>query len=204
MRLAESGLADVIFTPMIYEPTKLFKPEDGYYGYMFAIIRHPVERAVHMFYYLKQATWDPAYRKEFEKMNIDAYARSSFVENNWLTRMLTNHKGGELTNEHVNAAKEMLRRKFLVGVFTDMKFSIKRFEKRFGWYAGNKDAEECEKNIIAEKMEIYRDNPKVEEGSATYELLLKQNKYDMEIYNFAELLFLNQKSKQVKETNLLN
>lgn len=197
LHLAGSGLADVVFTPMVYEPAELFQPyEEGYAGYYFTILRHPIERAVHMFYYLKEATWDPLYTTEFKTMSIEKYANSPYVESNWLTRILTNHTGGTLTEEHVNTAKEVLRRKFLVGVFSDMEFSVKRFEKRFGWYAGDEETDVCVHKTINEKMKNYNEIPMVEEGSLSWNLLLRRNKMDMEVYEFAQLLFLNQKSKE--------
>ena len=200
MRLAESGLADVVFTPMVHEPTQLFltSNRDGngkdHFGYMFTIIRHPVERAVSLYYYLKESPWDDQIARAFESMSLEDYARSQYVENNWMTRILSNHKGGALTDENVRTAKEVLRRKVLVGMFDDMKFSMKRFEKRFGWYAADEETEACEAAIIANKMDRYLEHPAVQEGTGVWNLLVKQNKYDMELFKFAELLFMNQRN----------
>ena len=200
MKLAQSGLADVIFTPMVYEPTQLFlPPEAGYHGYMFTIIRHPIERAVHMFYYLKEATWDPLYNRDISGMTIEQYAHSPYAENNWLTRILSNHTGGTITDHHIQLAKETLRRKFLVGIFSNMKFSLKRFEKRFSWYIGDEEASKCEQSIIEKAMAKYKKIPMLEEGSLSWKLLERRNKFDMEVYEFAQTLFLNQKSKEYQD-----
>lgn len=51
MNLVGSELADVIVIQHLYEAEGLF---DGHHrGRLFAVFRHPIERAVSMFYYLQ-------------------------------------------------------------------------------------------------------------------------------------------------------
>lgn len=49
-------IANVVITPLILEATQhLFSSLNK--GMMFALLRHPVERAISQFYYLQNATW---------------------------------------------------------------------------------------------------------------------------------------------------
>jgi hypothetical protein len=51
MNLAGSELAEVIVIQHLYEAEKLFDPIHR--GRLFAVFRHPVDRAISMFYYLQ-------------------------------------------------------------------------------------------------------------------------------------------------------
>jgi hypothetical protein len=55
MGFADSGLAGCVVTPFLYESNALFTPTAR--GRLFAVFRHPVDRAVSMFYYIQVATW---------------------------------------------------------------------------------------------------------------------------------------------------
>jgi hypothetical protein len=55
MGFAESGLAGLVASPLLYEANKLFARNNQ--GRLFAIFRHPVDRAVSMFYYIQIASW---------------------------------------------------------------------------------------------------------------------------------------------------
>lgn len=57
----------------------------------------------------------------------------SFVENNWMVRFLTNELTGIVTEEHLDIAKEIVRRKVLVGLTLDMENSFSRFMHYLGW-----------------------------------------------------------------------
>ena len=58
--LAESGLADVVVTARFVTAVEgIFSPV--YKGRMFTLLRHPVDRAISMFYYRQYATWEPSY-----------------------------------------------------------------------------------------------------------------------------------------------
>jgi hypothetical protein len=55
MGFADSGLAGCVVTPFLYESNALFT--ETAQGRLFAVFRHPVDRAVSMFYYLQVADW---------------------------------------------------------------------------------------------------------------------------------------------------
>jgi hypothetical protein len=49
--LAQSGKLNAIYTPLIYEANDLF--DEGHQGRLFAIFRHPIDRAISIFRYLQ-------------------------------------------------------------------------------------------------------------------------------------------------------
>lgn len=55
MGFADSGLAGCVVTPFLYEANALFT--ETAQGRLFAVFRHPVDRAVSMFYYIQVADW---------------------------------------------------------------------------------------------------------------------------------------------------
>jgi len=57
--------------------TALFNANDR--GRAFVLLRHPVDRAASMFYFLKASGYAP-----LKDMTLDDYAKSDLIENNWL------------------------------------------------------------------------------------------------------------------------
>ena len=83
-----SRMAEVIFSPHVNEvAAELFTPEVP--GKMFSIFRDPVERVISLYYYLQTATWEPTYNPALQKMSLEEYANSTFIESNWMVRALT-------------------------------------------------------------------------------------------------------------------
>merc|ERR1711941_101702 len=69
-----------------------------------------------------------------EEISIEDYAKGNGIENNWMTRYLVNQMEGELTKEHLEQAKVVLQRKFLVGFLDDLEESLARFIKYANWH----------------------------------------------------------------------
>ena len=149
---------------------------------MFTIIRHPIERVQSLFYSLSIS----------EHISLEMWARSRRVESNRLTRFLSNQLEGELTQNHLNTAKEVLRRKCIVGLFEEKVDSWLRFQRYFQWKSRSKDTE-CIDRYLSYDWKNKRLHPTVEEGSNVWNLLLSQNEFDMEIYHFALRLYEEQK-----------
>ena len=118
MGFADAQLANVVVSPFVYETNDLFTQTAK--GRFFSVFRHPIDRAVSMFYYIRVADWEPSYKPELKDWTLEQYAQSDIVENNWMTRQLSNQLGGELTEENLNKAMEVVRRKFLVGLMTQI------------------------------------------------------------------------------------
>jgi len=194
MGFADSGLGDAVVTPFIYESNDLFTQTAM--GRLFCVFRHPIDRAISLFYYLQVAEWEPTYDPDLKNWSIEQYATSPKIENNWLTRQLSNQLGGDLADEHVNLAMEVIRRKFLVGLMSEMKETMTRLERFFHWtYRVNPANQEiCRDDLLSGGSNSNSKNKKdkPQPGSEAYDLLAAQNQYDMQVYGYIESLFKEQ------------
>jgi hypothetical protein len=193
MDLVNSELTDVIFSPLLHDSSKLFNT--NHKGRAFCLFRHPVERSVSLFYYLKHATWEPTFSKKLEKIEtVEDYAVSEFAENNWMTRFLTNEMSGPLTKEHLKIAKEVVRRKIFVGLTLDLERSFGRFMQYLGWDNKNITSEQrdCLKKYLTSGSNRNKHN--VEEGSRGWMALRSNNIFDLELYDYVLQLYEDQTS----------
>lgn len=181
---ATSGLGNAIATPFIFESKNLLLPNSSLMGRFFALFDHPVERAVRVFEHLKAT--DP----EVGFMNLIQYAASTKIENNYLTRKLSNHPSGELTDDHIKVALEVIRRKFLVGLGKHIDASFTRFEQYFRWiYKVNPvHQEQCRSGLVEDKTQV----EKPVEGGTEWQLIEFQNQFDLQLYGYIEALFAEQ------------
>ena len=149
-----------------------------------------------MFYYLQVADWEPTYDPELKNWSIEEYATSPRIENNWLTRQLSNQLGGELQDEHLQIAMEVIRRKFMVGLMTEIERTMTRFEQMFRWtyHVNPPNQEACREKLLTGGSNSNSKNKKAkpEPGSKEWELLEWQNLYDMQLYSYIEELFEQQ------------
>lgn len=186
--LATSGLVNLVVSPRLQEAASLFGPNKR--GRAFAFLRHPVERAVSMFYFLKKHNVAAV-----ASMELEDYCKSPHVENNWMVRMLSNKMTGEVGEDDLEMAKNLLKEKVIVGLLEQKDESMKRFEHHFGWrYTENPQRQSaCRTRIL---VGDYRTNEsaksKIKEGSQAWSLLMWQNKLDMKLYKYAKALFLQQ------------
>ena len=194
MGFADSGLGDAVVTPFIYEANDLFTPTAK--GRLFTVFRHPIDRAISMFYYLQVADWEPTYDPALKDWTIEQYATSDKIENNWLTRQLSNQLGGDLSQEHVDKAMEVIRRKFLVGLMSEMKSTMTRLERFFRWtYRVNPaNQETCRDDLLSGGSNSNSKNKKEKpkEGDEAWDLLAAQNSFDLQLWGYIEALFNEQ------------
>lgn len=188
MRFANAQVADVVVSPLIHETNELFTHSSK--GRFFAVFRHPIERVVRLFYTLQER--EPALRE----WTIERYSRSTFVENNYITRHLSNTLEGPLDDSHYHKAVEIVRQKFLVGLATQIDQSLDRYEKYFRWTyrVHPKSQEACRKNILSKESafekQIKKRMPK--EGDSTWAWLSHHNAFDLRLYAYIEKLFEEQ------------
>jgi len=208
MNLVSRQLADIIFTPLLHEAAELFhnnnnnnmlglsqqQQNQDYKGLIFCLMRHPLERAVSLFHYLQKATWEPTYNEEIKKIKtVEDYAISEFAENNWMTRFLSNKMSGVLSRNDVEIAKEILRRKVLIGLVIDVEGSVTRFNKYFGWdKTATSEQQRCANQILksGSNKNVHK---LVEEGGMAWRILRANNLFDLELYEYALQLYEEQK-----------
>ena len=104
---------------------------------------------------------------------------------------------GELTKEHLEQAKEILKRKFVVGFLDDYE-TIFRLMSYFGWSFDEDETkqmkeEDCIQDLFKDGTNInpvqYELPPK---GSQAYALIKWQTQFDMKLFDFAKELFDSQ------------
>lgn len=177
---------DMVSSSYLYDGAGIFDPDHK--GYMIAMFRHPIERAVSLFYNLKS---NKAYAEQMVSLStVEQYSRSSLVENNWMTRFLSNSLSGELTPEHEGIAKEVLRTKCIIGLLQEKAESMRRFEMLF-----DVKAEKSQRRYDCQEKLWYWDWPgknrheRVLEGSEAWNRLYEQNSFDIRLYEYARELF---------------
>jgi len=192
MGLGRSRIADVIFSGWPHEGASLFSIQQS--GVMFTIFRHPVERAVSMFYYLQDAHWEPTYRPGYKNITLAEYARSDQIEDNWMTRILANKMREPLNQNDLTLAKGIVREKMIVGLTNQIDESYRRFDKYFGWQSAVQYAKECRDKYVLNSSSSgnKHQHQEVEENSLEWSLIMARNTFDFELYEFARALFHNE------------
>ena len=189
--LLGSDLADVIITPLLAKAASdLYSSETGRRARIFSVFRHPVERAVSLFYYLQSATWEPTYDPTLQSMTLAEYASSEKAESNWMVRMLNNDPVF-VDERHLNIAKRILREKVLIGLTSQMEDSIRRFYSYFGWGGSRDKWSQCERRLLFEGANT-NDRHSLEEGAMAWDLLSSRNSLDVALYDYAVELFHHQ------------
>lgn len=156
--------------------------------------RHPVERAVSLFHYLKKATWEPTFSERLRKIkSVEDYAISEFAEDNWMVRFLTNKMTTMVTRDDLEIAKEILRRKFIVGILLDTRGSVERYLHYFGWNYNDLTPEQ--QKCMNKKLSVGSNKNKhdiVEEGTMGWRILRANNLLDLELYDYVLQLYEEQ------------
>ena len=178
---AESELADVVYSPLLFETNDLFTSNAR--GRLFSVFRHPVQRAISMFFYLRVAEWEPTYSPEMKNWTILDYAKSRKADHNWMTRKLSNQLGSTLLASDLEKAKEVLRTKFIVGLLSNIDQSMSRFERFFQWtYHDNPTNQEaCRERLMNQGANSNKKNKEpVDESHPAWNMLALNNEFDME------------------------
>lgn len=213
LRAAEMGLvpsrkADIIFTmDVCFAADHLFDP--GHRGRVFSLFRNPVDRSVSKFYYLQTATWERTYSPEWATMSIVEWATSHNHDENFMVKKIV---GKNLLDPvdigDLVLAKEIVRRRFIVGLMNDMEESIRRFNIILGLDLTNERGQQCMNDYFGPKDEKKANgdlktkgndsmnsnpHPKVVAGSSEYQVIAQRNSLDMTLYNYITLLYEEQK-----------
>ena len=188
IKFADAQVADLVVSPLVYETNELFTQTSK--GRFFAVFSHPVDRAVRLFYTMQDE--QPALRE----WTLERYARSTYQENNYLTRQLSNQFEGPLDESHYRKAMEIVRDKFLVGLSSKMNESLDRFEKYFRWTyrIHPKNQERCRSRVLWREKDLQNKIKKrmPEEGDSIWAWLIHHNAFDLRLYTYIEKLYEEQ------------
>lgn len=195
--LIGSNLADLVVAQEMSLVSEIF--HSPFKGKCFTLIRHPIERAVSVFYALKETPWDHSFKDEFADMTIEDYVFSKYLESNWLTRMLTNKMNGPIDINDFDNAKEFLSRKCLIGLTDEFDESHERFMRYFGWDVSYDAVCEDEVKLANEKdanQDRQRNLEKSKLSQKVYDQISDMNELDIRLYEYALELYEEQKDLQ--------
>ncbi|GFH51283.1 hypothetical protein CTEN210_07760 [Chaetoceros tenuissimus] len=195
MGFARQNVADVAISSLLHDSAPLFDVTRK--GKIFTMFRHPVDRMVSMFYFMQDNVWKKptTFNAELANISIENFFVKSLGENNWHVRYLTNQLTKAFVDENdFKLAKEIMRRKVLVGLLSDKDESFARFSKQFKWSSSDPQVNECQTRKLQWDWSL-RNPHEVEalEGNRLWELISGQNKYDMQLYEYAKVLFEEQR-----------
>ncbi len=178
--LVDRELADVVVSQLGLEGSALFTTR--HMGRAFTILRHPVRLAVSLFYYRRIATWEPTYSPELNDITLREYVERDGYYDNWMVRMLSNAKLGGLNDGHLDLARSILERKFVIGISDHMDESFRQFEAYFGWKEMNAGCVTFHLHSAPSNKNKY---PELEHGGEIWNVIADKNKYDMALYYYA-------------------
>lgn len=190
MRLSSSGLADVVISSRIFDAASIFSSRNQ--GRLFTFFRHPVDRAASLFHYTQDTVWRRNNVKEYKNISILDYFKSSLGESNWMTRFLTNNLRKALSEKDLDAAKEILRRKCLIGLFSKKSESFYRMKQYFNWQIKDETTQNCLDKKLDWAWPLKHKHDPVEEGTDVWNAIAVMNQYDIKLYEYAQQLFREQ------------
>jgi len=90
LALGSSGMADVIYSSLLQDVSSLFTTLNQ--GRMFVLIRHPIEREMARFRYLRRGQYERTkltdwQRGKLQDMSYAEFARSEFARDNWMVTL---------------------------------------------------------------------------------------------------------------------
>mmetsp|Transcript_15528 Transcript_15528/g.22705 ORF Transcript_15528/g.22705 Transcript_15528/m.22705 type:complete len:350 (-) Transcript_15528:208-1257(-) len=191
--LVQSGLADVVFANLNHYELTMF--DSNHRARFFALFRHPIERAVSLFYYLQVAEWEKnanMYQPELASMTIEEWLfrqrRDKGDIMNILMKRFLNKT--QFTSKDLEKAKDIVQTKYLVGLTSKMEESVDRFDTYFGW-VDNEKRPLCQEEAIKSGFNK-NPHPPVEKGSKTWNILADYLSYDLQLYDYIVQLYEEQ------------
>eukprot|EP00574_Skeletonema_japonicum_P006966 CAMPEP_0201723596 /NCGR_PEP_ID=MMETSP0593-20130828/7597_1 /ASSEMBLY_ACC=CAM_ASM_000672 /TAXON_ID=267983 /ORGANISM="Skeletonema japonicum, Strain CCMP2506" /LENGTH=796 /DNA_ID=CAMNT_0048214725 /DNA_START=132 /DNA_END=2522 /DNA_ORIENTATION=+ len=181
--LAESDLTDVFYSHDPYDVARLFAPPTEVYGRGIVMIRNPIQRAVATYKRLQIKRPDMV-----KDMTLEQFAASHLLHDNFLTRTLSRNKHAPLTEADIDLAKEVLKRKFVVGLYDHFEDSVRRFEAFFGWKLGE-GTNSCQSKAVQQEMNLGYNDFDTLPYDSTYSAIAEKNRADLELFKFAEYLY---------------
>lgn len=194
--LVDSNLIDVLVSNYFLAGSALFTTHHS--GRTFSVLRHPIELAASLFYYRCIATWEPSYRADWKDRypTFGDYVSTKFYMGNWMVRQLTGTMADvELTQDHLEHAKLVLRTKVFVGIASEMDETVRQLEAYFGWREGNKSNRMCVDKFLHGKPSNTNAHPSVVKDGDEWNVAAEKEKWDLSLYYYALELFAAQQRR---------
>eukprot|EP00546_Thalassionema_frauenfeldii_P007868 CAMPEP_0178931040 /NCGR_PEP_ID=MMETSP0786-20121207/21661_1 /TAXON_ID=186022 /ORGANISM="Thalassionema frauenfeldii, Strain CCMP 1798" /LENGTH=1067 /DNA_ID=CAMNT_0020607817 /DNA_START=69 /DNA_END=3272 /DNA_ORIENTATION=- len=190
LNLVPSGFADVIISPLFHDVVDVLYSSTHKAKFLITM-RNPIQRTLALYNHMK--TNDAV----VSQMSIEQFAQSNKIENNYVTRILSGKRGGELEQKDVNYCKELLRRKAVVGTYEEIELTLRHFEQYLGWLPSNSNALNCQANIVSN--DINNEGSMVmDESSGAYVLLKNQNRHDLALYSYVKNVLVPYQHEVIK------
>ncbi len=181
--LMQSNLAEASFTPFVRESTVLF--DENHRGRLFTIMRDPVERIVSLYYFLRLMD------QKVKTQSLEEFVSTS--SSNWMVRTITGATTADNIDEsHLNAAKELLRRKVLIGMLDEKTESFRRFEEFFGIGFESPLSDSCKNSILYFNWHVKNPHPLPKESDPIFSKIQRANHFDVQLHRYARQLFQEQ------------
>jgi hypothetical protein len=194
--LVESGVVDMIVTSdPTYAVENLF--DATHKGRVMALFRHPIDRLVSRFYYLREAKWEKQYRPQWKRIDILEYAKVRNTDNDHMVKKMAGIAANATATEaHLRVAMRTIEKRFIVGLMDQMEESVRRFNIVMG-ISETDENKKCMDHFFHDSLGAKRhksnSHPQVKKGSATWNALAKRNKLDLRLYDYILQLFDEQR-----------
>ena len=104
-----------------------------------------------------------------------------------------------ITPDDLELAKTILREKFMILLIDDKFGSWRKVDAYMGWPYFTQERKKCEDSVLNRNWpEMTQDQPHLERNEEAYWHLVERNRWDVELYEFAVLLFHQQTEALVK------
>jgi len=183
--LVPSGLADLVVTTNALNFAIEHLYDRSHKGRVLALFRHPVDRLVSKFYYSQIATWERSYHPQWKDIDILDWAEHINHDKNQLVKTLARvGEFGKVTETDLTVAVNTVKLRFIVGLMNEMEESIHRFNVFMGINESEEDNQICMDQFFGHgiKKENSNPHPKVEEGSPAWQVLARDNEFDIRLY----------------------
>ena len=192
MQLIKSELAQTIATGHFQEGSELFASDIVHHARWFGIFRHPVQRAESAYNYMNAMN---VWQSNPKINSIEDYANSDQVESNWMIRYLVGKKSGDVGINELNMAKEIVRKKMVVGLYSEIGTSLDRFFHYFNFGPVGEEQRQCVNRLLHDvKVGESMNNNPIPEGSRVWNRFLVVNNWDMKLYEYVQQLFVEQQA----------
>lgn len=194
--LVESGVVDMIVTSdPTYAVENLF--DATHKGRVMALFRHPIDRLVSRFYYLREAKWEKQYRPQWKRIDILEYAKVRNTDNDHMVKKMAGIAANATATEaHLRVAMRTIEKRFIVGLMDQMEESVRRFNIVMGIIETDEN-KKCMDHFFHDSLGAKRhksnSHPQVKKESATWNALAKRNKLDLRLYDYILQLFDEQR-----------